>query len=70
MQKYAIVKLSDKRAWIHHSNNLDTYIWVVCGSKNEHQIDICFKEIGPYAQNMLTTMGFIVNMIGCTYMTT
>ena len=39
---------------IEHSNHLDTFIWVVCGScesKNSHQKRImCWKVIGLHAQ--------------------
>ena len=42
---------------------------VRCGSKNGHQKDMCLKEIGLRAQNMLTILGSIVNIIGGTYMT-
>jgi hypothetical protein len=40
-------------------------VWVKrrCGSKNLHPKDMCFKEIRLHAQNMLTIMGSIVNMI-------
>ena len=46
--------------------------WYVvrCGSKNGQQIYICSKQIGLCAQNMLTVLGSIVNMIAGTYMTT
>ena len=30
---------------------------------------MCLKEIGLYAQNMITILGLIVNMIGGSYMT-
>ena len=60
-------------AEFQHINNLDTYIWVVCGhvwiyeqTPKRHDI----KEIGLLAQNMLTTLGSIANMIGGTYVTT
>ena len=37
---------------------------VRCGFKSGHQKDImCLKEIGPHAQNMLTILGSIVNII-------
>ena len=39
--------------------------WLIrCGSKNRHQKDMCLKEIGLQAQNMLTILGSIANMIG------
>ena len=45
--------------------------WCVgrCGSKDEHQKDMCFKEIRLHAQNMSTILGLIVNKIEGTYMT-
>ena len=41
-----------------------------CGFKDGHWQDMCWKEIGLHAQNMLTIIGSIVNVIGVTYMTT
>ena len=41
----------------------DLYV-VRCGSKNRHQKDMCSKENGLCAQNMLTILHFIVNIIG------
>ena len=39
--------------------------WVVrCRSKNRHQKDMCFKEIGLHAQKLFTIQGSIVNIIG------
>ena len=40
------------------------------GSKNGHQKYMYLKEIGLRAQNMLTILGSLVNMIGVTFMTT
>jgi hypothetical protein len=37
---------------------------VRCGSKNGHQKDMCFKEIGWRAKNILIIPASIVNMIG------
>ena len=37
---------------------------VDCRSKNEQQKDMCLEEIGLCAQNMLTILSSIVNMIG------
>ena len=34
------------------------------GCKNGHQKDMCLKEIGLHAQNMLIVLGSIVNIIG------
>ena len=49
---------------------MGTYIWVVCGlSVNlriDTQIDMCLKETGLRAQDMLAIRGSIVNMIGET----
>jgi hypothetical protein len=40
--------------------------WYVIGlrSKNGHQKIMFSKEIGLHAQNMLTILSFVVNMIG------
>ena len=43
---------------------------VGCESKNWHQENTCIKEIGLRAQNTMTILGSLVNMIGKTYMTT
>ena len=40
----------------------------MCGSKNEHLIDKCLKEIELCAQNLLSVLSSIVNIIGGTYM--
>jgi hypothetical protein len=37
---------------------------VKCGCKNGHQKDMFLKEIGLRAQNTLTVLGSIVNIIG------
>ena len=58
---------------IEHNNKLDACIeWNVgrCGCKDRHQKDMCLKEIELRAQNMLTILGSIVNMIGGTCITT
>ena len=39
-------------------------------STNEYQKDMCLKEIGLRAQNILTILNLIINMIGGTYTTT
>ena len=46
--------------------------WYVvrCGSKNWHQKDTYLQGIGLCAQNMLNSLGWIVNMIERTNMTT
>ena len=46
--------------------------WCVvrCGSKNGHQKDMCSKEIGLHAQNLLTIQGSIFNMVEGTCMIT
>jgi hypothetical protein len=41
-----------------------------CGSKNGHEKDMCLVKVRLRAQNMLTILVSIVNMIGETYMTT
>ena len=40
---------------------------VRCRSKNGHQKDICSKEIGLRAQNLLPILNLEVNIIGRTY---
>ena len=45
------------------------YYVVICGSKNRHQKDLHAKEIRLHAQNMITILGSMVNMIGGAYMT-
>jgi hypothetical protein len=39
--------------------------WYVvgCGSKNRHQNDTYFKEIGLHARDLITILGAIVNVI-------
>jgi hypothetical protein len=37
---------------------------VRCGSKNEHQKNMCSKEIELYAEYFITILGSIVNIIG------
>ena len=41
---------------------------VMCGSRNGHQKDMCSKEIGLCAPNMLSVLGSNDNIIGWTYM--
>ena len=41
-----------------------------CGSKNGHQIDICFNEIGFCVQRKLTFVILVVNMVGRTHVVT
>ena len=46
--------------------------WYVvrCGSKNWHQNDLYLNETGMRAQNMLTILGSLINVIDGAYMTT
>jgi hypothetical protein len=37
---------------------------VRCGSKNGYKKDMCLKRIGLHAQNILTILGLIGNIIG------
>ena len=37
----------------------------MCGSKNGYQKDIFLKRIGLRAQNRMTVLNSIVNIIGC-----
>ena len=41
---------------------------VRCDSKNMYEKGMCSKETRLYAQYMITILGFIVNLIGGTYM--
>ena len=40
---------------------------VLCGSKYTYQNGMCLKGIGLHAQNLLTTLGLIVNIIEGAY---
>jgi hypothetical protein len=42
---------------------------VKCDSKNTYQKDVCLEEIELCAQNMITSLSSVVNIIGGTYMT-
>ena len=42
---------------------------VRCGLKNIYQKDMCLKEIGLHAQNIVIILGSIVNIIEGTYVT-
>ena len=35
--------------------------------RSGHQTNICYNEIGPFAHNVLTILGSIVNMVGRVY---
>ena len=37
-------------------------VW--CGSKNKYQKDTCLKEIGLHAQNMITIVASIIDLLG------
>ena len=37
-----------------------------CDSNNGYQNGVCLREIGPHAQNMLSIIGSIFNIIGKT----
>ena len=37
---------------------------VSCGSKSRHQNNMCLKEIGLHAQNLLAILGSVVNIGG------
>ena len=53
-------------------NRTPLFEWYVvrCGFKNGYPNDMCSKEIGQRAQNMITILGSIVNTIKRTYTTT
>ena len=42
---------------------------VRCDSKNGYKKDMCSKEIGLHVHSMIIIEGFIVNLIGGTYVT-
>ena len=46
-------------------NQIATFVWFVvrCGLKNAHQNDICLQDIGLCAENMVTILPSIVNII-------
>lgn len=50
-------------------NQTSIFEWyeVRCGSKNGYQKDMYLQGIGHHAQNMVTTLSSVVNMIGGTY---
>jgi hypothetical protein len=52
-------------------NETPTFEWWVVRFriKNGHQKEMCSKEIGLQAQNVLTILSSIVNTIGGTYVT-
>ena len=37
----------------------------MCISENEHYKDMCLKEVGLHAHNLLTTVGSTINIIVC-----
>ena len=37
---------------------------VTCGSKHEHQSDVCLKEIGQRVQVLFDHLDSIINMVG------
>ena len=43
---------------------------VMCVSKNEHEKNMCSKEIGLRAQNILTILNLLINKIRGAFMTT
>ena len=45
-------------------------MWLGVAPRMDAKKDLCLKEIGLCAQNMITILSSIVNMIGGTYMTT
>lgn len=44
-------------------------LWFRSRCKNTHQKDFCLKEIGQCAQNVVSVLASIVNIIGGTYVT-
>lgn len=44
-------------------------MWLGAGLKMDTKKSMCLKEIGLHAQNMLTILSSIVNMIGGSYVT-
>ena len=47
-------------------NQIPIFEWYVnrCGSKNMHQKDMCSKEIGLLAQDMIVILSLIINIFG------
>ena len=47
-------------------NQTPIFEWCVirCGSKNKYQKDVCLKESELQAQNLITILGSIVNIMG------
>ena len=50
---------------VTYLNWTPTFEWcmVWCGSKNGYQEDMCLKEFGPHAQNMITILDSIIHII-------
>ena len=46
-----------------HWEPLSGWYAVGCSSKNGYQKDICLQEIGLYAQNVITILSSIINII-------
>lgn len=59
-----VCKVSEPNSVTYHKQAL-IFDWSVirCGSKNKHHNDMCLKEIGLRAQNLLTIQGLVVNII-------
>ena len=56
---------------VAYLNQTSIFKWygIRCGSKNAYSKDTCLKEMGVPAQNVITILGSIVNVIVGTYMT-
>ena len=52
-----------------NQTSISGWYLVRCSSKNGYQKDMCLKGIGLCAQNMITILGPIVNILGGTYVT-
>ena len=64
----SIIEYSYSITFFIRTHAFDRYV-VRCGSKNGFQKDMSLKEIGLGAQNTITILESIVNIIVGTYMT-
>ena len=65
MAKHFKVDIPNSITYFDWTPLFEWYV-VRCSSKNGDQKDMCLKEIGLHAQNMITILGSIVNISGGT----
>ena len=53
----------------HNQTSKSEWCVVRCGSKNEHKKDMCLKEVGLHAQNVITILDSVDNIVGGIYLT-